>query len=56
MLTQAIDDTLYDAFGQRQVSVIYTQLNRYRVILEVEPGFRNSPDAMDEIYVKSTTG
>ncbi len=56
VLTQAIDDTLYDAFGQRQVSVIYTQLNQYRVILEVEPGFRNSPDAMDKIYVKSTTG
>ena len=56
VLTQAIDDTLYDAFGQRQVSVIYTQLNQYRVILEVEPGFRNSPDAMDKIYVKSTAG
>ena len=56
VLTQAIDDTLYDAFGQRQVSVIYTQLNQYRVILEVEPGFRDSPDAMDKIYVKSTTG
>ena len=56
VLTQAIDDTLYDAFGQRQVSVIYTQLNQYRVILEVEPGFRNSPDAMDKIYVKSTSG
>ena len=38
VLTQAVDDTLYDAFGQRQVSVIYTQLNQYRVILEVEPG------------------
>ena len=56
VLTQAIDDTLYDAFGQRQVSVIYTQLNQYRVILEVEPGFRDSPEAMDKIYVKSTTG
>ena len=56
VLTQAVDDTLYSAFGQRQVSVIYTQLNQYRVILEAEPGFRNSPDAMDKIYVKSTTG
>ena len=56
VLTQAVDDTLYDAFGQRQVSVIYTQLNQYRVILEVEPGYRDSPDALQKIYVKSTTG
>ena len=56
VLTQAVDDTLYDAFGQRQVSVIYTQLNQYRVILEVEPSFKTSPDALDKIYVKSTTG
>ena len=56
VLTQAVDNTLYDAFGQRQVSVIYTQLNQYRVILEVEPGFREKPDALDKIYVKSTTG
>ncbi len=53
ILTQAIDDTLYDAFGQRQVSVIYTQLNQFRVILEVPPGFRDSPDALDKIYVKA---
>ena len=53
ILTQAIDDTLYDAFGQRQVSVIYTQLNQFRVILEVPPEFRDSPDALDKIYVKS---
>ena len=44
VLTQAIDDTLYDAFGQRQVSIIFTQLNQFRVILEVEPNFRDSPD------------
>ena len=43
VLTQAIDDTLYDAFGQRQVSIIFTQLNQFRVILEVEPKFRESP-------------
>jgi hydrophobe/amphiphile efflux-1 (HAE1) family protein len=53
---QAIDDTLYDAFGQRQISIIFTQLNQYRVVLEVAPGFRESPDALDKIYVKSTTG
>jgi multidrug efflux pump subunit AcrB len=56
VLTQAIDDTLYDAFGQRQVSIIFTQLNQFRVILEVEPNFRSSPEALDKIYVKSNTG
>ena len=56
VLTQAIDDTLYDAFGQRQVSIIFTQLNQFRVILEVEPKFRESPDLLDKIYVKSTSG
>jgi hydrophobe/amphiphile efflux-1 (HAE1) family protein len=56
ILTQAIDDTLYDAFGQRQVSIIFTQLNQFRVILEVEPQFRESPDLLDKIYVKSSTG
>jgi len=53
--TQAIDDTLYDAFGQRQVSLIFTQLNQYRVILEAEPHFQLTPQALDKIYVKSTT-
>ncbi len=53
VLTQAIDDTLYDAFGQRQVSVIYTQLNQFRVILEVQPEFRTAPDLLDKIYVKA---
>jgi hydrophobe/amphiphile efflux-1 (HAE1) family protein len=53
--TQAIDDTLYDAFGQRQVSIIFTQLNQYRVILEVQPQFQLTPDALEKIYVKSST-
>ena len=53
---QAIDDTLYDAFGQRQISIIFTQLNQYRIILEVPPEFRNSTSDLDKIYVKSTTG
>ena len=53
---QAIDDTLYDAFGQRQVSVIYTQLNQYRVILEVKPEFQKNPDALSRIYVKAVSG
>ena len=56
ILPQAIDDTLYDAFGQRQVSIIFTQLNQYRVILETEPNFQLNPAALDKIFVKSTTG
>ena len=52
----AIDNTLYDAFGQRQISVIFTQLNQYRVVLEVPAEFRNSISDLDKIYVKSTTG
>jgi multidrug efflux pump len=56
VLTQAIDDTLYDAFGQRQVSTIFTQLNQYRVVLEVEPQYQFSPDSLNRIYVKSSTG
>jgi multidrug efflux pump len=53
---QAIDDTLYDAFGQRQVSTIFTQLNLYRVILEVDPQFQQSPDALGQIYVRGASG
>jgi multidrug efflux pump len=53
ILPQAIDDTLYDAFGQRQVSTIFTQLNQYHVVLEVDPQFRQDPDALQSIYVRS---
>ena len=53
---QAIDDTLYDAFGQRQVSTIFTQLNQYHVVLEVDPQYQQNPDALKSIYVKSSTG
>jgi multidrug efflux pump len=56
ILTQAIDDTLYDAFGQRQVSTIFTQLNQYRVVLEADPSFQFTPAALQKIYVKSSTG
>jgi hydrophobe/amphiphile efflux-1 (HAE1) family protein len=56
VLTQTIDDTLYDAFGQRQVSTIFTQLNQYRVILEAEPDFQKSPASLEKIYVKSSSG
>ena len=53
---QAIDDTLYDAFGQRQVSTIFTQLNLYRVILEVKPEYQQSAKALDVLYVRSQNG
>ncbi len=51
---QAIDDTLYDAFGQRQVSTMYLPLNQYHVVLDVDPGFRQNPDALKHIYVAGT--
>jgi hydrophobe/amphiphile efflux-1 (HAE1) family protein len=53
---QAIDDALYNSFGQRQVSTIFTQLNQYRVILEAEPQYQTTPESLQKIYVKSTTG
>ncbi len=56
ILPAAIDNTLYDAFGQRQVSTIFTQLNQYHVILEVDPRFQQNPDALKDIYVKSSNG
>jgi multidrug efflux pump subunit AcrB len=56
ILPQNIDDTLYDAFGQRQVSTIFTQLNQYHVVLEVGPQFQNDPRDLTNIYVKSVTG
>ena len=49
---QAIDNTLYDAYGQRQVSTIFTQLNQYHVVLEVLPNFRQTPDNLGDIYIK----
>ncbi|HET9087263.1 MAG TPA: efflux RND transporter permease subunit [Acidobacteriaceae bacterium] len=52
--TQMIDNTLYDAFGQRQVSTIYTPLNQYHVVLEVAPQFQRDPEALRNIYVKAT--
>jgi len=53
---QNIDDTLDDAFGQRQVSTIFTQLNQYHVILEVAPKYQRNPTALNNIYVKSSNG
>jgi len=51
-----IDNTLYDAFGQRQVSTIYTQLNQYHVVMEVDSAFRDSTDAIQGLYVRSSSG
>jgi multidrug efflux pump len=53
---QSIDDTLYDAFGQRQVATIFTQLDQHRVILEVAPRDQEDPAALDRLYVRSTSG
>ncbi|MFZ1887775.1 MAG: multidrug efflux RND transporter permease subunit [Candidatus Binataceae bacterium] len=53
---QLIDDTLYDAFGQRLVSTMYTQLNQYYVVEEVEPKFWQNPDSLSEIYVQTSSG
>jgi multidrug efflux pump len=52
----SVDNTLYDAFGQRQVSTIFTQLNQYHVVMEVNPQFQQNPGALKDLYVKSGTG
>jgi multidrug efflux pump len=54
--TQMIDQVLYDAFGQRQVSTMYTGLNQYYVVMEVDPKYSASPDALDGIFIKSNNG
>ncbi|HLH38935.1 MAG TPA: multidrug efflux RND transporter permease subunit [Bryobacteraceae bacterium] len=53
---QSIDDTLYDAFGQRQVSVMYTQLNQYHVVMEVNPSFWQNPEGLRYLYVQGNNG
>jgi len=50
---QAIDQMLYDAFGQRQVSTLYTQLNQYHIVLETQPEFQKNPSKLQDIYVRS---
>ncbi len=49
---QALDNALYDAFGQRQISTIFTQLNQYRVVLESQPSFQMHPEDLESVYVK----
>jgi multidrug efflux pump len=53
---QMIDDTLYDAFGQRQVSIMFTQLNQYRVVLEVDPKLQQRPEDLKNIYIRTNMG
>ena len=53
---QDIDNALYDAFGQRQVSTIYRQLNQYHVVMEVDPQYQLTPAALDAVYVRSSSG
>jgi multidrug efflux pump len=54
--TADIDNALYDAFGQRQVSIMYKPLNQYHVVMEVAPEFSNSTDALQNIYVRAANG
>jgi multidrug efflux pump len=51
-----LDNTLYDAFGQRQISTMFTQLNQYRVVLESQPDFQGSPDHLKSVYLRSSGG
>ena len=53
---QNIDDALYDAFGQRQISTMFTQLNQYHVVLEANPNFQKTPQDLKNIYIRSATG
>src|SRR5881628_3263702 len=53
---QMFDNTLYDAFGQRQVSTIFTQLNQYHVVLETPPDFKKDPQALNHLYIQSSSG
>ena len=53
---QDIDNSLYDAFGQRQVSTIYRQLNQYHVVMEVDPKYQMTPEALETVYVHSSSG
>ena len=51
-----VDNTLYDAFGQRQISTIFTQLNQYHVVMEVGQSFQTNPTVLNNLYVKSSNG
>ena len=51
-----VDNTLYDAFGQRQVSTIYNDMNQYHVVMEVDPSFWQNPETLKEIWVSTSGG
>lgn len=53
---QTIDDTIYDAFGQRQVSIMFTQRNQYRVVLEVLPALQHGPEGLNHLYLNAADG
>ncbi|MGD1090904.1 MAG: multidrug efflux RND transporter permease subunit [Bryobacteraceae bacterium] len=55
IMTSAIDQTLYDAYGQREVSTMFTQLNQYHVVLEVKPGFDNNPADLSNLFIRTGT-
>ncbi len=54
--TAAIDQTLYDAYGQRQVSTMFTQLNQYHVVLEVKPEFEKNPASLNDLFIRTSAG
>jgi len=56
LTTQNLDDALYDAYGQRQISTLFTQLNQYHVILEVDPQFRTNPSNLGDLYLHAGAG
>jgi HAE1 family hydrophobic/amphiphilic exporter-1 len=53
---QQIEEALFDAYGQRQVSTIYTDINEYWVVMEVQPQYQADPDALSQLYIRSATG
>jgi multidrug efflux pump len=53
---QTFDATLYDAYGQRQISTIFTELNQYHVVLEASPSLQTSPDALQHLFVRASSG
>ena len=56
IMPQAIDNALYDAFGQRQIATLFTQLNQYHLVLEALPDFQKDPAKLNDLYVKSNSG
>jgi multidrug efflux pump len=54
--TSAIDQTLYDAYGQREVSTMFTQLNQYHVVLELKPGFEKNPSDLNDLFIRTAAG